>query len=39
MKYIGKENAQHLKNAIEEHYKLMCDWTGKRYIGITLDRD
>jgi hypothetical protein len=37
MKYIGKEHAQHLKNTLKEHYKFMCDCTGKRYIGITLD--
>jgi hypothetical protein len=39
VKYIGKEHAQHLKNALKEHYKLTCNWTGKRYIGITLDWD
>ncbi len=39
VKYIGKEHAQHLKNTLEEHYKLTCDWTGTRYIGITLDLD
>jgi hypothetical protein len=25
MKYVGKEHAQHHKNALEEHYKLTCD--------------
>jgi hypothetical protein len=39
IKYIGKEHAQHLTNSLEEHYKLTCNWTGKRYIGITLDWD
>jgi hypothetical protein len=39
IKYVGKEHAQHLKNALEEHYKLTCNWTGKQYIGITLDWD
>ncbi len=39
VKYVGKEHAQRLKNALKEHYKLTCDWTGKRYIGITLDWD
>jgi hypothetical protein len=29
VKYIDKERAQHLKNALKEHYKLTCDWTGK----------
>jgi hypothetical protein len=39
IKYICKEHAQHLKNVLEEHYKLTYDWTGKRYIKITLDWD
>jgi hypothetical protein len=39
MKYIGKEHAQHLNNALEEQYKHTCDWTGKWYIRITLDWD
>jgi hypothetical protein len=39
VKYVGKEHAQHLKNALKEHYKPMYNWTGKRYIGITLDWD
>jgi hypothetical protein len=39
VKYVGEEHAQHLKNALEEHYKLTCNWTGKKYIGITLDCD
>ena len=30
---------KHLKNTLEEHNKLTCDWTGTRYIGITLDWD
>jgi hypothetical protein len=39
VKYVGKKDAQHLKNALEEHYKLTCDWIGKHYIRITLDWD
>jgi hypothetical protein len=39
VKYVGEEHAQHLKNTLEQHYKLTCDWTGTRYIGITLDWD
>jgi hypothetical protein len=39
VKYVGEEHAQHLKNTLEEHYKLTCNWTGTRYIGITLDWD
>ena len=39
VKYVGEEHAQHLKNTLKEHYKLTCDWTGTRYIRITLDWD
>ncbi len=39
VKYVGEEHANHLKATLEEHYKLTCDWTGRRYIGITLDWD
>ena len=39
VKYVGEEHTQHLKNTLEEHYNLTCDWTGTRYIGITLDWD
>jgi hypothetical protein len=39
MKYVGEENAQHLKKTLEEHYKLTCDWKDNRYIRITLDLD
>ena len=39
IKYIGEEHAMHLKQVIEMHYKLTCDWTGTLYIGITLDWD
>jgi hypothetical protein len=37
VKYVGKEHANHLKQVLEEHYTLTCDWTGTRYIGIILD--
>ena len=37
VKYVGEEHANHLKQVLEEHYTLTCDWTGTRYIGITLD--
>jgi hypothetical protein len=28
VKYFGEEHAHHLKNTLEEHYKLTCNWTG-----------
>jgi hypothetical protein len=39
VKYIGKEHALHLHKVLEAHCKLTCDWTGQRYIGITLNWD
>ncbi len=39
VKYVGEVNAQRLKNTTEKHYRLTCNWTGTRYIGITLDWD
>eukprot|EP00804_Cyclotella_cryptica_P028442 CCRYP_014211-RA/>CCRYP_014211-RA protein AED:0.38 eAED:0.38 QI:0/0/0/1/0/0/2/0/375 len=39
VKYIGKEHALHLQSVIEQHYKCSTDWTGNRYIGITIDWD
>jgi hypothetical protein len=39
VKYVGKAHALHLQSVIEEHYKVSADWTGGRYIGITMDWD
>ena len=39
VKYEGKQHALHLKKTLEDHYKITTDWTGARYIGITLDWD
>jgi hypothetical protein len=37
IKYVGKEHADHLLNALEEHYTISTDWTGSLYCGISLD--
>ena len=39
VKYVGEEHALHLKETLEQNYKVTTDWTGNRYIGITLDWD
>ena len=40
VKYIGKEHARHLEQAIlQSGYRLKSDWLGKKYIGITLNWD
>ena len=36
VKYIGKENAMHLINALKQEYDAKADWKGELYCGITL---
>jgi hypothetical protein len=36
VKYIGKENAEHLMTALKEDYEVEEDWTGGLYCGIEL---
>jgi endonuclease I len=37
IKYSGKENADHLLDALKESYEVTKDWAGKLYCGIPLD--
>ena len=39
VKYVGKDNAQHLIDALRQHYDVEEDWTGKLYCGISLKWD
>jgi hypothetical protein len=39
VKYIHQEDAEHLKAVLEQDYPVTVDWSGRRYIGITLDWD
>ena len=36
VKYVGQEHANHLKQVLEQHYKVTTDWSGARYIGVHL---
>ena len=36
VKYVGREHAEHLKQVLEEHYKVTTDWSGTRYVGVHL---
>jgi hypothetical protein len=36
---IDNEHALHLKSVVEKHYKLSTDWSGARYIRLSLDWD
>ena len=39
VKYVNKEDAQHLISVLREHYEVAEDWKGEKYSGITLDWD
>jgi hypothetical protein len=39
VKYIGKENINHLLNALKQHYEVTEDWEGKLHCGILLKWD
>ena len=39
VKYVDRQHADHLMNALKEEYTISHDWAGKRYIGITIDWD
>jgi hypothetical protein len=36
VKYSDKDDVQHLLNAIREEYELTEDWTGAKYLGISI---
>eukprot|EP00804_Cyclotella_cryptica_P026851 CCRYP_019905-RA/>CCRYP_019905-RA protein AED:0.58 eAED:0.15 QI:0/-1/0/1/-1/1/1/0/256 len=36
VKFVGRKHAEHLYQALCQHYKVTTDWTGDRYIGIHL---
>jgi hypothetical protein len=39
VKYIGKQHAEHLRNALLQTYELTTDWTATVYSGMTLKWD
>ena len=39
VKYVNKEDINHLMNALKENYTVTEDWEGERYIGIHLRWD
>ena len=39
IKYVGKENAEHLEKILKLKYKITTDWTGSTYLGLTLKWD
>jgi hypothetical protein len=39
VKYVGKQHAEHLRNALLRTYELTTDWTAPVYSGMTLKWD
>jgi hypothetical protein len=39
VKYVGKQHADHLRNALLKSYELTTDWAEKGYSGVTLKWD
>jgi hypothetical protein len=39
VKYVGKQNAEHLRNSLLRTYELTTDWTATVYSGMTLKWD
>lgn len=37
VKYFNKDNANHLIEALKQHYKITVDWSGRHYCGMVLD--
>ena len=39
VKSVGKENAEHLRDAPKEYYEIAEDWEGSLHSGVKLDWD
>ena len=37
VKYYSKDDANHLLQCLQRHYKISTDWAGRNYCGLTLD--
>ena len=37
VKYFNEDDANHLINAVKDHYEVTTDWKGQLYIGMDLD--
>jgi hypothetical protein len=36
IKYVKQEDAQHLLDTLGKHYEVKADWSGTKYLGLTL---
>ena len=39
VKYVGKDTADHIIQALKKLYTISIDWTGSLYCGLTINRD
>ena len=39
VKYVGKENSDHLVRVLKQNYDIREDWNGKIYVGLKFDWD
>jgi hypothetical protein len=39
VKYVGREDAEHLMTCIKKNYYISSDWNGTAYCGLTLEWD
>ena len=39
VKYVGKEYVTHTVKVLKQYYKIVIDWEGNIYSGLTLDWD
>ena len=39
VKYVGKHNALHLLNALQQHYEVAVNWEGTQYCGLKIAWD
>jgi hypothetical protein len=39
VKYVGREQAEHLIGCIKDNYNISSDWKGSAYCGLTLEWD
>jgi hypothetical protein len=39
VKYVGREQAEHLIGCIKQNYNISSDWNGSAYCGLTLEWD
>ena len=37
--FAGEKNVNHLKKTLKQHYDITVDWSGSKYVGVSLNWD